>query len=68
MNKALNETQIERKVQSVIDRLDRHFLGNQISQEQYDRDMESLDRWAFQELQAWKAQNEPAPYRGKETT
>jgi 6-pyruvoyl-tetrahydropterin synthase len=68
MNQALNETQIERKVQSVIDRLDRHFLSNQINQEQYDRDMESLDRWAFQELQAWKAQNESAPYRGKETT
>jgi len=65
---ALNETQIERRVQSAIDRLDRHLIGNQISQEQYDQDIESLDRWAFQELQAWKAENEPAPYRGKETT
>jgi hypothetical protein len=34
-----------------INRLDRQFMSNQITQEQYDRDMLSLDKWAEQEYQ-----------------
>ena len=48
---ALTEDQIERKVELAIDRLDRHLLSNQITQEQYDRDLLSLDRWAEQQYQ-----------------
>jgi len=49
--KALTEQQIERKVESAIDRLDRHLLSNQITQEQYDRDILSIDKWAEQQYQ-----------------
>ena len=48
---ALTEQQIERKVESAIDRLDRHLLSNQITQEQYDRDLLSIDKWAEQQYQ-----------------
>ena len=48
---ALTEDQIERKVESAIDRLDRHLLTNQITQEQYDRDMLAIDKWAEQQYQ-----------------
>ena len=50
-NQFLTETQIENRVEAAIDRLDRHFMSNQITQEQYDRDMLSLDKWAEQEYQ-----------------
>jgi hypothetical protein len=50
-NQALTEDQIERKVELAIDRLDRHLLSNQITQEQYDRDMVSIDKWADQQYQ-----------------
>ena len=46
---ALTEDQIERKVSAAIDRLDRHLLTNQITQEQYDRDIVSIDKWAQQQ-------------------
>ena len=45
----LTEEQIERKVEIQIDRLDRHLLSNQITQEQYDRDIMALDTWAIQQ-------------------
>jgi hypothetical protein len=45
----LTEEQIERKVEIQIDRLDRHLLSNQITQEQYDRDIMALDTWATQQ-------------------
>lgn len=48
---ALTEEQIERMVERQIDRLDRHLLSNQISQEQYDRDIVALDRWASQQYE-----------------
>ena len=48
---ALTEEQIERKVELAIDRLDRHLLSNQITQEQYDRDIVSIDKWAEQQYQ-----------------
>ena len=50
-NQALTEQQIERKVELAIDRLDRHLLSNQITQEQYDRDIGSIDKWAEQQYQ-----------------
>ena len=48
---ALTEDQIERKVESAIDRLDRHLLTNQINQEQYDRNIVAIDKWAEQQYQ-----------------
>ena len=48
---ALTEQQIERKVELAVDRLDRHLLSNQITQEQYDRDIVSIDKWAEQQYQ-----------------
>ena len=50
----LTEDQIERMVERQIDRLDRHLLTNQISQEQYDRDIVSLDKWASQQYDHYK--------------
>jgi hypothetical protein len=51
----LSEEQIERKVSAQIDRLDRHLLSNQITQEQYDRDIMLLDKWATQQYEHSKA-------------
>ena len=51
---ALTEDQIERKVESAIDRLDRHLLTNQINQEQYNRDIVAIDKWAEQQYQHFK--------------
>lgn len=48
---ALTEQQIEHRVQVAIDRLDRHLLTNQISQEQYDRDIVAIDKWASQQYE-----------------
>ena len=50
-NLTLTESQIEYRVEKAIDRLDRQFMSNQIAQDQYDRDMLSLDKWAEQEYQ-----------------
>lgn len=51
----LTENQIERRVELAIDRLDRHLLSNQITQEQYDRDIAAIDKWAAQQYQNLKA-------------
>lgn len=48
---ALTEQQIEHRVEVAIDRLDRHLLTNQISQEQYDRDIVAIDKWASQQYE-----------------
>jgi hypothetical protein len=48
----LTEEQIEYRVERAIDRLDRHLLSNQITQEQYDRDIVAIDKWAAQQYQA----------------
>lgn len=55
IEQALTEEQIERMVERQIDRLDRHLLSNQITQEQYDRDIVSLDKWASQQYEHSKA-------------
>ena len=55
-NTTLTETQIEKRVENAVDRLDRHLMSNQITQEQYDRDIVAIDRWAQQQydhLQNW---------------
>ena len=53
-NQYLTETQIENRVEAAIDRLDRHLLTNQISQEQYDKDIVSIDKWASQQYEHLK--------------
>ena len=50
----LTEEQIETRVERAIDRLDRHLLSNQITQEQYDRDIVSIDKWASQQYEHLK--------------
>jgi hypothetical protein len=47
----LTEEQIEHRVEVAIDRLDRHLLTNQITQEQYDRDIVAIDKWASQQYE-----------------
>jgi hypothetical protein len=55
MENLLTESQIEMRVEWAIDRLDRHLLTNQITQEQYDRDIVSIDKWASQQYEHIKA-------------
>jgi len=55
IEQALTEEQIERMVERHIDRLDRHLLSNQITQEQYDRDIVALDKWSSQQYQYSKS-------------
>lgn len=54
----LTEAQIEHRVECAIDRLDRHLLSNQITQEQYDRDIVSIDKWASQQYEHFKGMAE----------
>ena len=54
MTELLTENQIEYRVEKAIDRLDRQFLSNQITQEQYDRDLVAIDKWAEQQYQHLK--------------
>lgn len=51
MYQALTESQIEQRVEWAVDRLDRHLLTNQITQEQYDRDIVAIDKWASQQYE-----------------
>jgi hypothetical protein len=55
MENLLTESQIEMRVEWAIDRLDRHLLTNQITQEQYDRDIVAIDKWASQQYEHIKA-------------
>lgn len=57
MENLLTESQIEMRVEWAIDRLDRHLLTNQITQEQYDRDIVAIDKWASQQYEHAKAAN-----------
>lgn len=54
--KTLTEFEIEMRVQWAIDRLDRDFLLNKITQEQYDRDIVSIDKWSSQQYEHSKYQ------------
>lgn len=52
---ALTENQIEHRVEVAIDRLDRHLMSNQITQEQYDKDIVAIDKWASQQYEHSKS-------------
>lgn len=47
----LTEDQIEQHVERAMSRLDRQFLAGTISQQEYDREVLILDRWAYQQTQ-----------------
>lgn len=47
----LTEDQIEHHVERAMNRLDRQFLAGTISQQEYDREVLILDRWAYQQTQ-----------------
>ena len=47
----LTEDQIEQHVERAMNRLDRQFLAGTISQQEYDREVLILDRWAYQQGQ-----------------
>ena len=47
----LTEDQIEQHVERAMNRLDRQCLAGTISQQEYDREVLILDRWAYQQEQ-----------------
>lgn len=51
MIELLTEYEIEMRAERAMDILDMQLLSNQIQQEQYDRDIVSLDKWAEQQYQ-----------------
>lgn len=42
----MTEDQIERRIEKMVDALDRQFLAGAITQKQYDSNMADLDKWA----------------------
>ena len=50
----LTENQIETRVEREIDQLDRNLLTNKITQQQYDKDIVSIDKWASQQYEHLK--------------
>jgi hypothetical protein len=46
----LNESQIESMVEKAIDKLDKKFLNGEISQTEYDQEINIIDKWAIQQL------------------
>jgi hypothetical protein len=47
---AMTEEQIERRVERMVDHLDRLLLSGQMTQGDYDAAMRSLDQWAERKL------------------
>jgi hypothetical protein len=47
---AMTEEQIERRVESMVDHLDRLLMSGQMTQGDYDAAMRSLDQWASAKL------------------
>ena len=43
---AINEDKIERAVERKMDILDDRLMNGQLTQQQYDREVRELDRWA----------------------
>ena len=41
----MTEEQIERRAERAMDRLDALLIGGKIDQAEYDREVQSLDRW-----------------------
>jgi len=50
----MTEDQIERCVESMVNRLDARFLASDMSQSEYDKEMRHIDQWATQ--QYWTAE------------
>lgn len=46
MNTKLTEEQIERRVERMMNSLDKQLLEHQISQEEYDAEVKSIAEWA----------------------
>jgi len=49
----MTEDQIERKVERMIDRLDREYLSTPMSADTYKLRMKQIDEWAW--MQSWTA-------------
>lgn len=45
----MTEDQIERKVEREMDKLDRKLMDGLITQEQYDLEVDALERWSDQQ-------------------
>lgn len=52
----MTEEQIERRVEKMVDHLDRVFLAGGMSQGDYDKAMRELDQWASAKLKEGKPQ------------
>lgn len=50
----MTEDQIERIVERETDRLDARFMTGKIDQEEYDREIVILDKWASQQFEHYK--------------
>jgi cob(I)alamin adenosyltransferase len=46
----MTEDQIERRVEKMMDHLDRVFLAGGMSQDSYDQAVRSLDQWAERKI------------------
>jgi hypothetical protein len=55
---AMTEEQIERRVESMVDHLDRLLLSGQMTQGEYDAAMRSLNQWAEDQ---WLSENRWLP-------
>lgn len=55
----LTESQIEARVENAIDALDKRLLSNQITHEQYDKDIVRIDKWASQQYEHLKNAKSP---------
>lgn len=49
MRNKMTEAEIEYRVEKVMDDLDRNLMMNSITQEDYDREVSKIDRWASQQ-------------------
>jgi RNA-splicing ligase RtcB len=58
----MTEEEIERRVEKMVDHLDRVFLAGQMSQGDYDKAMRDLDQWAdAKRKEEWR---KPYQWRG----
>ena len=48
---SLSEQQVEAIVEKQMDRLDKQFMSGKLSQQEYDREVAALDKWASQQVQ-----------------
>ena len=61
----MTEDQIERKVERMVDRLDAQFMSdsNTMTQEEYDAEIESIDKWAAME---YRRKDGSAPFTARD--